>query len=94
MVLGEVLGGFLRPDRFPDCTTVEAQGLPRGVRGARGSKKGRRCGPRGIQAKHRKNLHVGFFVFFIYPPYEGGIQVVSKILENSSKIEAEGSKNQ
>ena len=35
VVLGEVLGGFGRPDRFPGCTTVEGQGLPRGVRGAR-----------------------------------------------------------
>ena len=34
VVLGEVLGGFLRPARFGGCTTVEGQGLPRGVRGA------------------------------------------------------------
>ena len=37
VVLGEVLGGFWRPDRFPTGSTVEGQGLPRGVRGARGA---------------------------------------------------------
>ena len=37
--LGEVLGGFLWPDRFPACTTVEGQVEPRGVRGARAPKR-------------------------------------------------------
>ena len=37
--LGEVLGGFWRPDRFPPCTTVEGQVEPRGVRGARAPKR-------------------------------------------------------
>ena len=46
VVLGEVLGGFLRPDRFRDCTTVEGQGLPRGVRGARAPKRAPRVDPR------------------------------------------------
>ena len=46
VVLGEVLGGFLRPDRFRDCTTVEGQGLPRGVRGARAPKRPPEVGSR------------------------------------------------
>ena len=61
--LGEVLGGFWRPDRFAGCTTVEAQGLPRGVRGAESPKRvprglsGRqKASPRELQKKHRDFL--------------------------------------
>ena len=39
VALGEVLGGFWRPDRFATCTTVEGQVEPRGVRGARAPKR-------------------------------------------------------
>ena len=46
VVLGEVLGGFWRPARFRPCMTVEAQGWPRGVRGARGAKRPPKVGSR------------------------------------------------
>ena len=52
VVLGEVLGGFWRPDRSADRSTMEGQGLPRGVRGARGARgpPGRqKASPRAIQ---------------------------------------------
>ena len=44
VVLGEVLGGFWRPARFRGRTTLEGQGLPRGVRGARGAQEASRSG--------------------------------------------------
>ena len=44
VVLGEVLDEFLEAGPFPTCTTVEAQGLPRRVRGARGAQRGPKVG--------------------------------------------------
>ena len=66
VVLGEVLGGFGRPDRFPGCTTVEAQGWPRGVRGARGAKRPPKVGSRRdlILSSFFQRLFVDFLVMF------------------------------
>ena len=58
VVLGEVLGGFWWPDRFRGRTTVEAQGLPRGVRGARGAKRPPKVGSR------RDLILASFFQYF------------------------------
>ena len=69
--LGRLETAKRRPKR-PQRRPREGQGLPK--RGPRGSKKGPKCGPRGIQAKHRKNLG-----FFSYPPWCGRYRGTPKI---------------
>ena len=82
--LGRLETAKRRPKR-PQRRPREGQGLPK--RGPRGSKKGPKCGPRGIQAKHRKNLG-----FLSYPPWCGRYRGTPKIYKNREKSTPGGQK--